>query len=505
MLAQRAQTSEEAGTESTIRHSSRRESELNLLSRSFSRAASPAWSVAMALVCGLVLRLLFILIWPDFDGDSEVYGTIARNLLLHHAYALDSPIRPTLIRLPGYPVFMAIVFTFAGIKNYFAVRYAELLLDLGTCLLIAAFVRDQVGPRTAMFALWLACLCPFTANFVGVPMTECPSLFCVALALFAAGRLTGSINAGMGGKNVWLAFTAAALIGAIGLRPDGVLLAAAVIPAIWWYTRERSPRASISAVLIVALLVLLPLVPWTIRNYRVFHVFQPLAPQSGLDPGEPRLDGYDLWTKTWIVDYASLGEVYWRGDDLPIDIRLLPSRAFDSQEEYRQTAKLIADYNDLCTITPDLDARFRALAMQRIRRHPLRQYLELAPARLADMWLRPRTEYLNDAVDVRWWQWRRHPGQSLFAAGYALLNGLFLLVAAIGFARRGVPCTAMMLAYIVMRCVLLLTLPNPEPRYTLECFPMLIVAAAMALSGPLRDSPRSGVSESTRRENLMTA
>jgi hypothetical protein len=33
-----------------------------------------------------------------------------------------------------------------------------------------------------------------------------------------------------------------------------------------------------------------------------------------------------------------------------------------------------------------------------------------------------------------------------------------------------------------MRCALLGTIVAPEPRYTLECFPMVIVLAAIALT-----------------------
>jgi hypothetical protein len=39
-----------------------------------------------------------------------------------------------------------------------------------------------------------------------------------------------------------------------------------------------------------------------------------------------------------------------------------------------------------------------------------------------------------------------------------------------------------MLAFILMRCALLATITAPEPRYTLECFPMIIVLAAVALT-----------------------
>lgn len=446
----------------------------------FSRAG--LWSIALALAAGVALRLLFILVFPDLDGDSIVYATIAKNMLLHHAYALDDPFRSTLIRLPGYPIFMAAIFVFSGIKNYFAVRYAQAVLDMASCVLIALFVRDHAERRAGEFALWIACLCPFTANYVAIPLTETPEIFAIALGLFAAGRLIRTIKLGAGRKTLWLLTTAAALILAISFRPDGVLLAAVIVPGIWCYTRHRNENAGLRAASIVAVIALLPLIPWTIRNERVFHVFQPLAPRSAMDPNETPLEGFNLWTTTWEADYVSLGEIWWRGDDLAIDIHLLPNRAFDSPEEYRETAKLIADYNDLQTITPQLDARFQELAEQRIRRHPLRHYVELPAARLADMWLRPKTDYL-EMLPLRWWEWGKHPVGSLIAILYGLLNALLLAVAVFAFLRRRVPLSAMLLAYVLLRCVVLWRMPNAEPRYTLECFPMVIVAAAIAMAG----------------------
>ncbi len=447
------------------------------------------WSAVCALTAGLALRIVWIVFWADFDGDSEVYAIIARNLLLHHAYALDNPFHLTLIRLPGYPVFMAVIFSVFGMMNYYAVRYVQAFVDIGSCLLLAGFVRDRVSRRAALVTLWIACLCPFTANYTAVPLTECPAIFSVALGLFAAGQLIRSINtrtSGTRGRMAWLLLTVAALICAISLRPDGVLLWAAIVPGIWWYTRKDAPKTGLRSALLCGILAVLPLVPWTIRNYHVYHVFQPLAPRSAMDPTETSLAGFDHWTTTWEIDYVSLGEIWWRGDGLAIDIGLLPSRAFDSEQEYRQTAALIAENNDLRTITPELDARFEALAEQRIRRHPLRQYVVLPFARLADMWLRPRIEYLNDAVPQRWWEWRLHPGQSLFAAAYGLLNAILLIAALIGFARRKVPLQAVLLAYVALRCVVLLGMPNAEPRYTLEAFPIVIVAAAVAFLPSLR-------------------
>jgi hypothetical protein len=81
-------------------------------------------------------------------------------------------------------------------------------------------------------------------------------------------------------------------------------------------------------------------------------------------------------------------------------------------------------------------------------------------------------------ISQRWWEFRKHRGQSLFAIAYALLDAALLGLALVGFVRRRVPLAGMMLAYIALRCALLLTLENAEPRYTLECFPMIIIAAA---------------------------
>ena len=43
-----------------------------------------------------------------------------------------------------------------------------------------------------------------------------------------------------------------------------------------------------------------------------------------------------------------------------------------------------------------------------------------------------------------------------------------------------------LLAYMLLRSALLLTVEAPEARYTLECFPMLFAAGGIALAGRSR-------------------
>ena len=48
-----------------------------------------------------------------------------------------------------------------------------------------------------MLALWLAALCPFTANYVAMPLTETLSIFCVALGLYAFAAVLEQPRLGM--------------------------------------------------------------------------------------------------------------------------------------------------------------------------------------------------------------------------------------------------------------------------------------------------------------------
>ena len=71
---------------------------------------------------------------------------------------------PTLIRLPGYPLFLAACFRLFGMENYFAAACVQIALDLLGCLLLADFVR-RIAPAgtsrgAALATLWLAALCP---------------------------------------------------------------------------------------------------------------------------------------------------------------------------------------------------------------------------------------------------------------------------------------------------------------------------------------------------------
>jgi MFS superfamily sulfate permease-like transporter len=79
----------------------------------------------------------------------------------------------------------------------------------------------------------------------------------------------------------------------------------------------------------------------------------------------------------------------------------------------------------------------------------------------------------------------------------AALNLVYLVLAVVGFLRwrrlgfSGQTALAFaVVAFIALRCALLLTLDNSEPRYTLECFPVITLLAGLFFAG--RDAAPSG-------------
>ena len=473
-------------------------------------------SLVLALFAGGLLRIWMLKKFFEVNGDSQIYGGLAKNLLLHGRYATGDgsggALHSTLIRLPGYPLFLAACFRIFGMENYFAASCVQIALELAGCLLLADFARRiSAAPRRSAAAhatLWLSVLCPFTAIYAVEPLTESLTLFTLALALWSTAQFQDRP-----GWKTALAFTLAVTYAAL-LRPDGALVGIALAPSLVLgalqqgrgfslYSKQAGSAGDLTAkrnslvdtakvspmrdslglprmALVCLLLAITPFAAWTWRNWRVFHVLEPLAPRYATDPGENTDPGWQRWMKTWCLDFVSTYDIYWNMPDGPLDLSKLPSGAFDSPQQYAETAKLAADYQaGGQELTPDLDARFAQIADQRIAAHPLRYYVELPLGRMADMWLRPRVE--NLPIDLDWWVYAHHNAETRFSWFYAALNAFYLLLGIIGLCLRP-RLWPWMLGYVVLRSLLLCTIEAPEARYTIECFPMLFALGGVTLS-----------------------
>jgi hypothetical protein len=321
---------------------------------------------ALLLIVAFSFRVAVARFLPnDMPDDGKVYSQLARNVLEQHVYSqeTEAPYVPTLIRLPGYPLFLAGVYSLFEHNDNTAVRLVQALVDTTTCALIAlvAFYWEPDKSRkrlSSIAALALAAVCPFTTIYVATILTETPTMFCaVAMCLTATLALKATKQTKAVG--LWLATGLLAGV-AVLFRPDSGLFALAIgitlVIAMLGRASEvtlakrreeilyRTARASFFGA-VFSLAFCLVLVPWTVRNYRVFHFFQPLAPAHAEMPGEFVPRGYYSWLRTWIDDGRYIGPVLWSLDAAQIKLADFPDRAFDSPAEKQRVGALLEKYN----------------------------------------------------------------------------------------------------------------------------------------------------------------
>lgn len=438
------------------------------------------WFFLGGALFALAFRLFFLAKFRLLTDDSLIYGDIAKVWLQHGTFgqSFDSGPGPTLIRMPGYPIFLVLTWLVAGMEHYTAALIVQVFVDVATCFVIADLARRIASDRAAKIAFVTASFCPFFANYAAVALTETWAIFFAALAMDAA-------VAGFDRPNqlrTW-AICGIALACGILLRPDGGMLMAVICAyALFVAYRAHARSIALSAVLIGAI-ALAPLVPWTIRNWRDFHVLQPLTPVNANMPWEFVPHGFQRWVRTWIVDYASVEDVWFKagGEDIPIGV--LPARAFDNDNQRQRTEELLQQYaNNGFAVSPAIDQGFMELSEERIRNKPLRYYIGLPLLRAADLWLRPRTEMLP--IDPHWWELSEDdPPQFRWSILLGTLNLLYVIAAVVALARGRVRYAGLFIAFALVRTAFLAWMPNPEPRYVLECYPALLAMAGAAFEG----------------------
>jgi 4-amino-4-deoxy-L-arabinose transferase-like glycosyltransferase len=318
-------------------------------------------TLALLILLAAAFRIAVAHHWPnDAPDDSKIYARIARNVLEQHSYseAEGPPYEPTLIRLPGYPLFLAGIYKVFGYGNNGAVRIAQALIDTGTCALISllAFYWEPDEERkraAAIAALAVAAMCPFTTIYSATVLTEVPTMFLAVAMCVAATKALTTEDTEKDAKRfrkrlLW--WSVAGLLGGVAvlIRPDSGLFVAAIgltLLVAGVIRFRKHVRKMFASGAIFSLAFVLMLTPWTIRNWRVFHRFQPLAPAHGEMPNEFVAHGYFRWLRTWLDDERYIAPFLWSLDTDPINMDDVPPQAFDSAEEKDRVATLLEKYN----------------------------------------------------------------------------------------------------------------------------------------------------------------
>jgi len=469
----------------------------------------------VALLVGACLRLLFVLKFSAATGDTVLYEQFATNWLKLGKLAMDigGQATPVDLRMPGYPAFLAIVYAVTrrtGESARVPVMLAQVLVDLAGCVVIAALaalLASFCGPqakakRVFVFALWLAALCPFTANYVAVPLTEvwATLLTAVAFVLLAmvAARASGNEillpgHREIGEIDAWKVAALGGFVVGVGtlFRPETPLLLVTTFVAVgFWMVRRGETKQWVLTCTLMGIACAVPLVPWAIRNAVTLHEFQPLAPKDATLPSELDPIGFMAWEKTWLYRMRDCYLVSWKLNDEEIQLEDIPAAAFDTPEERDRVAAVLEKYNDEVTWTAEEDAVFAQLARERTKRHPLRTYVWIPTRRAVTMWFTPRIELLPVSGHVFPLAYMREEDPVdqevtiLLFLGNVAYVGLGLWGAWMLWKfREARAAVAVLGLYILARTAFLATMETPEPRYVLECFPALIAFGAQVMAG----------------------
>ena len=470
----------------------------------------------VALAAGLCLRLFIVLEYPASSGDTVLYEQIATNWLRHHVYAMEvgGAVTPVDLRMPGYAAFLALLYALTGHNGPDArlwVMLVQIAMDLLTCLLTArlatlllSMAHERARPqRVFSVALWLSALCPFTANYTAVVLTEVFAVFLTAAALLVLSMLVGGSRKGdlhivskqgISGNDYRTCAKLGGILVGFGtlFRPETPLLLVAawmVISAVLLLQREV--RQAVRTVAVTGLFCLIPLVPWATRNAVTLHEWQVLAPKNSNLPGELVPYGFMAWEKTWLYRVRDCYLVTWKLNGEPIGVDDIPARAFDTPQEKQRVADILEQYNNDLTLTPDEDAQFAQLARERTMRRPLRTYVWLPAARAVIIWFTPHIELLPVSGHVFPLAQMREddPVDQEVTILFFVLNLFYVGLGAWGAARLWLsnpaarPAVAFLALFMLLRTVFLTTLETPEPRYVLVCFPALIVLGAQSFAG----------------------
>jgi 4-amino-4-deoxy-L-arabinose transferase-like glycosyltransferase len=251
-----------------------------------SRLALPAIGLI-----ALVHSLLFIAYqYPDRDvawtdqGGYEQLGAALATTGRFTRYPGEEAFVPEVIRTPGYPAFVALVYAASGVGNDLAVALAQAVVFVAICLLVFAIARRVAGDRIALGAALLTSLFPTLPYFGALVLTEVWTTLVLTAAVLVCLRAVQE-----GQARHFLA--AGVLFGATTLvRPAFVLLPYFLAIGVPLLVPSQRQRPALVRWATLALAASITLAPWLAYNY-VYLGRITLSPAGGVGRG--------LWEGTW--------------------------------------------------------------------------------------------------------------------------------------------------------------------------------------------------------------
>ena len=222
---------------------------------------------------------VFRQISTELSSDAADYHRLAVGLVEQGEYTSPAG-DPTSLRPPGYPAFVAAVYTVAGVRPG-AVRWVQLFLGIGLIFVTRNLATRLFGAGCGRFTGWLLAVNLGTVSAAGRVQSE---LLFAALLLLTLLTIDHWLTAGERQKRrLVLALVVGALLGVSTLVRGVLLLLPPLLAVVLWLGSRQTEFTVRSRELVLMLVAFgVTLMPWTVRNYRVHDAFVPVATQVGI-------------------------------------------------------------------------------------------------------------------------------------------------------------------------------------------------------------------------------
>ncbi|OGS23972.1 MAG: hypothetical protein A2314_05045 [Elusimicrobia bacterium RIFOXYB2_FULL_50_12] len=225
--------------------------------------------VALALRLGLLAA--YHKTYKTEMQDARDFSAVAVSVLSGKGFAGLSG-EPTFTRPPVYPLFLAAIYSVAGMSNDTAVKFVQCIVSALSVLLLGAIAALIFGPTVGVTAGFFAALYPPLIIYSNIKLSE--TLFTFLLLLECLLIIKALHSKGLR----WLIY-AGLVHGAANLCRSTNLLFPFFLAALFLLLRvEKKTWIGLGTYFLIGSAITSI---WTVRNYRVFNTLLPVNVGAG--------------------------------------------------------------------------------------------------------------------------------------------------------------------------------------------------------------------------------
>lgn len=225
---------------------------------------SPTYTLRVILFLALILRFVALLCMDIHPvSDAGAYVRLAENLMNGNGFTDNGSI--TAYRLPGYPVFLAAVFSIS--HSIPLVQIVQILIDVCSCFFLFRIGSLLFSAKSGLVAALIWAVLPSAIVHTSFMLTETlfTSLFLGSLTLLFYKKNQAEFSFGRGRL-----FAIGVLWGVCSLIKPNIMLAPISI-FLLCFVKERKITAKVFGYIGVVIAgMTIVLAPWVTRNYMSF-------------------------------------------------------------------------------------------------------------------------------------------------------------------------------------------------------------------------------------------